>query len=175
MAAFDEHGQQIGIVFQTSSPFDTPRLMGELVSWVNAQRESKLLHPLLVTAIFVVVFLEIHPFQDGNGRISRALTTLMLLQAGNPRSLLTCATTAHNVLQTLSGGDAMEVVRQAGALSAHCRYARIDEIVDHGLETWLQEAMARLVRLSDAIHRQFMVSTDVAPPVTVARPWASEQ
>lgn len=82
MAAFNEYGEQIGIVFQTASPFDTPRLMTELVSWVNAQRESKLLHPLLVAAIFVVVFLEIHPFQDGNGRISRALTTLMLLQAG---------------------------------------------------------------------------------------------
>lgn len=101
---------------------------------------------------------------------------LMLLQEGNPRSLLTCTATAHNVLQTLSGGDAMEVVRQAGALSAHCRYARIDEIVDHGLETWLQEAMARLVRLSDAIHRQFMVSTDVASPVVVAaRPWGHDQ
>jgi len=82
VAAFNEHGQQIGIVFQTASPFDTPRLMTELVSWVNAQREAKLLHPLLIAAIFVVVFLEIHPFQDGNGRISRALTTLMLLQAG---------------------------------------------------------------------------------------------
>ncbi|MGB4673928.1 MAG: DUF977 family protein [Azovibrio sp.] len=82
VAAFNERGEQIGIVFQTASPFDTPRLMTELVSWVNAQRESKLLHPLLVAAIFVVVFLEIHPFQDGNGRISRALTTLMLLQAG---------------------------------------------------------------------------------------------
>lgn len=82
VAAFNEHGEQIGIVFQTASPFDTPSLMTELVSWVNAQRESKLLHPLLVAAIFVVVFLEIHPFQDGNGRISRDLTTLMLLQAG---------------------------------------------------------------------------------------------
>jgi Fic family protein len=82
VAAFNEHGEQIGIVFQTASPFDTPRLMTELVSWVNAQRESKLLHPLLIAAIFVVVFLEVHPFQDGNGRISRALTTLMLLQAG---------------------------------------------------------------------------------------------
>jgi Fic family protein len=81
VAAFNEHGEQIGIVFQTASPFDTPRLMTELVSWVNAQRECKVLHPLLIAAIFVVVFLEIHPFQDANGRISRALTTLMLLQA----------------------------------------------------------------------------------------------
>ena len=82
VAAFNEHGDQIGIVFQTASPFDTPRLMAELVGWVNEQREARLLHPLLIAAIFVVVFLEIHPFQDGNGRISRALTTLMLLQAG---------------------------------------------------------------------------------------------
>lgn len=82
VAAFNEQGQQIGIVFQTASPFDTPRLMAELVAWVNEQRESRILHPLLIIAIFVVVFLEIHPFQDGNGRISRALTTLTLLQAG---------------------------------------------------------------------------------------------
>jgi Fic family protein len=45
-------------------------------------REARLLHPLLIIALCVVVFLEIHPFQDGNGRLSRALTTLLLLQAG---------------------------------------------------------------------------------------------
>ena len=82
VAAFNEDGQQIGIVFQTASPFDTPRLMSELCRWVHTQREVKQLHPLLIAAVFVVVFLEIHPFQDGNGRISRALTTLLLLQAG---------------------------------------------------------------------------------------------
>ncbi len=82
VAAFDEHGTQIGIVFETATPFDTPRLMDELVSWVNNQRESRQLHPLLIIAIFVVVFLEIHPFQDGNGRLSRVLTTLLLIQAG---------------------------------------------------------------------------------------------
>lgn len=82
VAAFDEHGAQIGIVFQTASPFDTPRLMAELLDWVAQEREKAHLHPLLVIAVFVVVFLEIHPFQDGNGRLSRVLTSLLLLQAG---------------------------------------------------------------------------------------------
>ncbi|MFU8815622.1 MAG: Fic family protein [Pseudomonadales bacterium] len=82
VAAFDQNGAQIGIVFQTASPFDTPRRMTELVAWVNQERESARLHPLLIIALCVVVFLEIHPFQDGNGRLSRVLTTLLLLQAG---------------------------------------------------------------------------------------------
>ena len=82
VAAFDENGVQIGIVFETASPFDTPRLMAELVAWVNGERDRAQLHPLLIIAIFVVVFLEIHPFQDGNGRLSRVLTTLLLIQAG---------------------------------------------------------------------------------------------
>ena len=82
VAAFDENGAQIGIVFQTATPFDTPRLMSELVDWVNQEREAGQLHPLLIIAICIVVFLEIHPFQDGNGRLSRVLTTLLLLQAG---------------------------------------------------------------------------------------------
>ena len=82
VAAFDEDGVQIGIVFEMASPFDTPRLMGELLTWVNDERDKALLHPLLIISIFVVVFLEIHPFQDGNGRLSRILTTLLLIQAG---------------------------------------------------------------------------------------------
>lgn len=82
VAAFDESGRQIGIVFETATPFDTPRLMAELVTWLNEARELRRLHPLLIVAIFVVVFLKIHPFQDGNGRLSRILTTLLLLQAG---------------------------------------------------------------------------------------------
>jgi Fic family protein len=77
VAAFDENGTQIGVVFETATPFDTPRLMDELVAWVEEQRAKAELHPLLVIAIFVVVFLEIHPFQDGNGRLSRVLTTLL--------------------------------------------------------------------------------------------------
>jgi Fic family protein len=80
--AFNEQGESLGIVFETASPFDTPRRMKELVAWLEEQEREKRLHPLLVVAIFVVVFLEIHPFQDGNGRLSRILTTLLLLRAG---------------------------------------------------------------------------------------------
>lgn len=82
IVAFDEKGKQIGIVFETATPFDTPRLMTELVTWFAESTDEKRLHPLLIIAIFAVVFLAIHPFQDGNGRLSRILTTLMLLRAG---------------------------------------------------------------------------------------------
>jgi Fic family protein len=56
--------------------------MQELIEWLEHQLEEKILHPLLVVAVFIVVFLEIHPFQDGNGRLSRILTTLLLLKFG---------------------------------------------------------------------------------------------
>jgi Fic family protein len=82
VGAFDPNGNMIGIVFETATPFDTPRRMEELVAWLKDARELARLHPLLMVAVFVVVFLEIHPFQDGNGRLSRVLTTLLLLQAG---------------------------------------------------------------------------------------------
>tara|TARA_B110000503_G_scaffold9119_1_gene12372 strand:+ start:793 stop:1869 length:1077 start_codon:yes stop_codon:yes gene_type:complete len=80
--AFTPEGESIGVIFQTATPFDTPRLMDELIEWTNSALTEQSLHPLLITAIFTVVFLEIHPFQDGNGRLSRILTTLLLLRAG---------------------------------------------------------------------------------------------
>jgi Fic family protein len=82
VGAFDEGGAMIGVVFETATPFDTPRRMTELLAWLDDARTNKKLHPLLIVAVFIVVFLEIHPFQDGNGRLSRILTTLLLLQAG---------------------------------------------------------------------------------------------
>ena len=82
VAAFDEAGRQVGIVFQTATPFDTPRMMAEAVQWAQSELTAGHMHPLLLVAIFIVIFLEIHPFQDGNGRLSRILTTLLLLKTG---------------------------------------------------------------------------------------------
>ncbi len=80
--AFNADGKEIGLVFETATPFDTPRLITELVEWTRTTLDENHLHPLLAIAIFAVVFLQIHPFQDGNGRLSRILTTLLLLRSG---------------------------------------------------------------------------------------------
>lgn len=82
VGAFDLDGNQIGIVFETATPIATPSLMSELVEWTNSALSTKKTHPLLVIGVFTVTFLEIHPFQDGNGRLSRILTTLLLLRSG---------------------------------------------------------------------------------------------
>lgn len=82
VVAFDADGREIGIVFETTTPFDTPREMEELVAWTVKAINEEALHRLLIIAVFVVTFLAIHPFQDGNGRLSRVLTTLLLLRAG---------------------------------------------------------------------------------------------
>ncbi len=80
--AFDSEGKSLGIVFETASPFATPGLMTRLTKSVNDAFDRDDLHPLLVIAAGVIHFLAIHPFQDGNGRLSRILTTLMLLHNG---------------------------------------------------------------------------------------------
>ena len=82
VVAFNSKGKQIGVIFKTATPFDTPRRMKELVAWFKEAQESQSVHPLLSIAVFIVVFLQIHPFQDGNGRLSRILTTWFLLRSG---------------------------------------------------------------------------------------------
>jgi Fic family protein len=72
-------GKLKAIIFETASPFETPLLMKNLIEWQEKMSEKDW-HPLVIIGIFIVVFLAIHPFQDGNGRLSRALTTLMLLK-----------------------------------------------------------------------------------------------
>lgn len=82
VAAFDESGREIGIVFRTASAFETPILMHQLVKETNEALKNPILPKCLVIGLFNVHFLAIHPFQDGNGRISRLLTLLLMLKNG---------------------------------------------------------------------------------------------
>lgn len=72
----DTNGNQ-QVWLYTSSAADTPLHIRQLLAWYHSKRS---IHPIVRIAVFVVTFLKIHPFEDGNGRISRLLTHLMLLQ-----------------------------------------------------------------------------------------------
>jgi len=68
------------IIFNTTEVYLVEKEMNNLINWTNEQLQKKEIHPILLISHFVYEFLSIHPFQDGNGRLSRLLTTLLLLQ-----------------------------------------------------------------------------------------------
>jgi Fic family protein len=69
-------------IFRTTEPSLTAKEMEDLLIWVNERFEKTDMHPVMVVSIFVYEFLSIHPYQDGNGRLSRLLTTLLLMRKG---------------------------------------------------------------------------------------------
>ncbi|MFH1145701.1 MAG: Fic family protein [bacterium] len=79
---FDASGKSLGVIFDTTPAYLTPKQMQELVVWTKEELTLKTIHPLLIIGNFLVEFLAIHPFQDGNGRLSRILTNLLMLKAG---------------------------------------------------------------------------------------------
>ncbi|MEM6772136.1 MAG: Fic family protein [Bacteroidota bacterium] len=81
VVATDEAGNE-RTIFNTTSVMLTPEAMRAAVDWYNGAMEAGLRHPLIVVFTFIYEFLSIHPFQDGNGRLSRLLTNFLLLKAG---------------------------------------------------------------------------------------------
>ena len=78
----DDRGGVAQIMFETTPAYLTPKEMTELVEWTQEALEKERFHPLLIIANFIIEFLKIHPFEDGNGRLSRTLTNLLLLRSG---------------------------------------------------------------------------------------------
>ena len=78
----DATGKEIGVIFDTTPAYLTPKQMQELVEWTQKALGNKIYHPLLIIGNFLVEYLNIHPFEDGNGRLSRILTNLLLLKEG---------------------------------------------------------------------------------------------
>ncbi|MBU3934560.1 Fic family protein [Patescibacteria group bacterium] len=78
----DAAGKSIGVLFDTTPSYLTPKEMQELVEWTQQSFADRKYHPLLILGNFLVEFLQIHPFKDGNGRLSRVLTNLLLLKEG---------------------------------------------------------------------------------------------
>lgn len=68
------------VVFNTTEPFLVDKEMSELVDWTNNAFSTGEIHPLIIISTFIYEFLSIHPYQDGNGRLSRLLTNLLLIK-----------------------------------------------------------------------------------------------
>lgn len=144
VAAFNGDGKEIGIVFQTTSPFDTPREMEALVAWfIKADRERSL-HPLLLIGSFIVVFLAIHPFQDGNGRLSRVLTTLMLLRSG-------FAYVPYSSLESIIEASKEGYYRALRRTQTTLRAKKTD------WEAWLMFFLRSLVKQKDALAKKIAI------------------
>jgi len=150
--AFDEDGKSLGVIFETATPFDTPRRMAELLEWTAEREKDKSLHPLLVIGIFVVVFLAIHPFQDGNGRLSRILTTLMLMRAGYayvPYSSL------ESVIEQNKDGYYLSLRRTQGTI------ATADPDWNPWLEFFLRALQRQKQRLEKKMERERIILADL--------------
>ncbi|MDR2780934.1 MAG: Fic family protein [Holosporaceae bacterium] len=139
--AFDTSGKSLGIIFETASPFDTPFQMQDLMNWFRTQQTEKKLHPLILIGIFIVHFLAIHPFQDGNGRLSRIITTLLLMQFGY-------AYTPYNSLESI-----IEKNKENYYLSLRKTQITLNNEVDY--EPWLLFFLRSLQKQKAHLERKF--------------------
>ena len=80
--ARDQDNALVGVIFDPTPPHLVSKEMPELIDWTKQELEEGNFPQLMIVANFVFEFLAIHPFQDGNGRLSRILTNLLLLQLG---------------------------------------------------------------------------------------------
>ena len=80
MARTDEGGEQV--IFRPTPPYSVKKEMDDVIDWTVKELEQGELHPILVINNFIFEFLAVHPFIDGNGRLSRLLTNLLLLRSG---------------------------------------------------------------------------------------------
>ena len=78
----DKDGKVLRVLVEGTPPQQAPQELRDLIEWFNDARAAGRHHPLILISAFLVEFLKIHPFYDGNGRVSRMLTNLLLLQAG---------------------------------------------------------------------------------------------
>ncbi len=86
--AFDAPWKNLNItfaktkLFATTTPFEMPEKLTEIVFWTETQLAQKTIHPLLIVGVFMAVFLNLRPFHEIDGRLSRILIMFLLLKAG---------------------------------------------------------------------------------------------
>ncbi len=99
---------QNGEIFNYASPIDTPIKMAELIEWFRNEEEKKELSPVVLAAMLHYKFVLIHPFDDGNGRISRLLMNYVLFKNNLPPIIIK-TTDKRNYLAALNRADSGDI------------------------------------------------------------------
>lgn len=97
-----------GELFEYASVTDTPILMGELIQWYRAEEQKNELHPVELAAMLHYKLVRIHPFDDGNGRISRLLMNYVLLKNNLPPVIIKSAD-KRNYISSLNSADTGDI------------------------------------------------------------------
>jgi Fic family protein len=131
-------------IFATTDPVLVEGEMFELIEWTNLQWREKTIHPLIVLSVFIYEFLSIHPFQDGNGRLSRLLTTLFLLKQG------------YEFMQYISFENHIEKHKKAyydALMTAQRKRITQEDIIDK----WLLFFLESLKTLTEKLDKKYNV------------------
>ena len=107
---------QNGEMFEYTSPTETPILMGELIQWYKNAVEKNEFHPVVLAALFHYKFVCIHPFDDGNGRVSRLLMNYVLIKNNLPPIVIKSAEKRHylSALNRADTGNIEEFIKYIG-------------------------------------------------------------
>jgi len=138
---------QNGEIFHYASPEETPILMGELVDWYREEEEKKALHPVQLAALLHYRFVRIHPFDDGNGRMSRLLMNYVLIRHKLPPVVIKSAD-KKNYLFALNQAD-------TGDIDAFVRY--IGEEMMWSLELSIKAAKGESIEEDDDLQKEIEV------------------
>jgi len=138
---------QNGEIFHYTSPIDTPIEMNKLMNWLNSEIEKNRIHPVELAAQFHFKFVRIHPFDDGNGRVSRLLMNYVLLKYDLPPVIIK-SNDKKNYLIALNKAD-------VGDLTAFSKY--IAEQLIWSLEISIKAAKGENIDEPDDIDKELFL------------------
>jgi Fic family protein len=138
---------QNGEMFHYASPEETPAKMGELIDWYRNELQKSELHPLALAALLHYNFVRIHPFDDGNGRISRLLMNYVLYKHDLPPVIIKSAN-KKDYLFALNQAD-------SGNLNAFVEYVATQMI--SSLEIAIKAAKGESIEEQDDLEKEISV------------------
>ena len=115
-------------IFEYASPEETPALMTDLIQWYNEEERKGQMSPIELATLFHYRYIRIHPFEDGNGRVSRLIVNYILHRHGYPM-IVVKSSDKTNYLIALNRCDL--AVGKVPADGAHAPLERILPFVEY--------------------------------------------